>query len=55
MMEMDHGLRRGVGARYGYQAGELRLLLGRPALEIARQYGLVAVLDQGGRPALTRL
>jgi Fe-S-cluster containining protein len=54
LLELDHRLRAGVSAKYGYAAAALPLILGRPALEVAANYGLGVTLENGG-PALRRL
>jgi Fe-S-cluster containining protein len=54
-MEKDHGLRRGISERYGYGLGGLDLLLGRPAMEIAKSYGLAVELDGEDRPQLRKV
>ncbi len=51
-LELDHRLRLGIGARYGYGPQELPLLLGRPVMEIMGLYGLGVELDGRGRPVL---
>ncbi len=53
MLELDHRLRVGVSARYGYAPETLPLILGRPALEVAANYGLELVV-QGERPVLRK-
>lgn len=55
MMELDHRLRAGIHARYGYAPQELGLLLGRPARELARGWGLDLAADSQGRPCLASL
>ncbi len=54
-MEKDHGLRHAIAERYGYSPSELELLLGRPAMEIARSYGLAVELDSQDRPVLKKV
>lgn len=54
VLEQDHGLRAAISDRYGYGPAELALLLGRPAVEIARAYGLILELDADNRPRLRR-
>jgi len=51
-MALEHRLRLGVSARYGYPEGELDLLLGRPSWELARGFGLTLDADDQGRPCL---
>ncbi|CAO0823219.1 YkgJ family cysteine cluster protein [Desulfarculales bacterium] len=52
LMELDHGLRSGIGARYGYDPQELDLLLGRSARAVALAHGLGLALGPRGRPCL---
>jgi len=54
LLELDHRLRAGISAHYGYAAEVLPLILGRPALEVAANYGLGVAVEKG-RPALRRL
>jgi Fe-S-cluster containining protein len=54
MLEMDHNLRQGVSRRYGYSAGDLDLMWGRPAVLIARAHGLEPVLNHNGQVALRK-
>jgi len=53
LMELDHRLRRGLSARYGYPPQELALLWGRPVVEVAAGYGLRPQAE-GGRLRLVR-
>lgn len=50
-LELDHRLRTGISERYGYSSQALHLILGRPALEVAANYGLELALE-GERPVL---
>ncbi len=54
-LELDHRLRLGISARYGYAPGELPLLLGRPVRDSLGPYGLGVELDGRGRPVLLTL
>lgn len=45
MLELDHRLRAAISRRYGYSLEALRLVLGRPALEVAANYGLDLSLE----------
>lgn len=47
LMELDQRLRHAITARYPYPPWELELLLGRPALVVARSYRLAPELDAG--------
>lgn len=49
-IDLDHRLRQGICARYGYSQGELELALGRTALAVARAHGLSVALDKNDRP-----
>ncbi|MBI5524297.1 MAG: YkgJ family cysteine cluster protein [Desulfarculus sp.] len=53
LLELDHRLRAGIAARYGYPPQEQDLLLGRPAWVVARAHGLTLALDGQGRPCLS--
>ena len=53
-MEKDHGLRRAISERYGYGLDGLDLLLGRPAMVIAKSYGLAVELDGEDHPVLRK-
>ncbi|MCF8032108.1 MAG: YkgJ family cysteine cluster protein [Desulfarculaceae bacterium] len=53
LLELDHRLRAGISAKYGHAPESLPLILGRPAVEIAANYGLELTL-QDGRPALRK-
>jgi Fe-S-cluster containining protein len=55
LLELDHGLRAGIQARYGYDPREMDLLLGRPARAVAWAHGLELALDRQGRPCLSRV
>ncbi|MBU2517331.1 MAG: YkgJ family cysteine cluster protein, partial [Proteobacteria bacterium] len=46
-LELDHGLRTAISGRYGYSSEKLYLVLGRPALEVAANYGLEPVAKEG--------
>ncbi|MBU1452983.1 MAG: YkgJ family cysteine cluster protein [Proteobacteria bacterium] len=50
-LELDHGLRTAISGRYGYSVEALFLILGRPALEVAANYGLELGLE-GEAPVL---
>lgn len=52
LIDLDHRLRAGIAARHGYRTEEQPLLLGRPALEVARAHGLEVALDEEERPVL---
>ncbi|MBU1155820.1 MAG: YkgJ family cysteine cluster protein, partial [Proteobacteria bacterium] len=45
MLELDHVLRTAIGQRYGYSPEALYLVLGRPAREVAGNYGLELSLE----------
>ncbi|MCB2192122.1 MAG: YkgJ family cysteine cluster protein [Deltaproteobacteria bacterium] len=45
MLELDHVLRGAISQRYGYSPQALRLILGRPAREVAANYGLELSLN----------
>lgn len=45
MLELDHVLRGAVNERYGYSPEALYLVLGRPAREVAGNYGLELSLE----------
>ncbi|MFN2165861.1 MAG: hypothetical protein ACK2U9_06330, partial [Anaerolineae bacterium] len=51
LLELDHHLRLGIGERYGYRPQALHLVLGRPAAEVAANYGLELSL-KGVSPVL---
>jgi Fe-S-cluster containining protein len=51
LLELDHHLRLGIGERYGYRPQTLHLVLGRPAAEVAANYGLELSL-KGVSPVL---
>lgn len=44
-LERDHRLRAGISAKFGYAPEALPLILGRPALEIAANYGLEVAVE----------
>ena len=52
LLELDHRLRAGAKARYGFDRTYLALLWGRPGPEIISAYGLSLALDQNGAPRL---
>ncbi|MFZ5585612.1 MAG: YkgJ family cysteine cluster protein [Thermodesulfobacteriota bacterium] len=52
MLELDHRLRCGIEARYGYAQEAQHLILGRPARLVALAHGLELALDGRGRPCL---
>ena len=54
-LELDHRLRLGISARYGYDQEELPLLLGRPVREVMGLYGLGVELGDGERPVVVSL
>lgn len=54
LMDLDHRLRAGIESRYGYSQDEQLLLLGRPAVVVARAHGLTVVM-RNGNPALAPL
>lgn len=54
LMELDHRLRQGIAARYGYDQAQQDLLLGRPARVVALGHGLELTLDARERPRLVR-
>ncbi|MBU4275182.1 MAG: YkgJ family cysteine cluster protein [Proteobacteria bacterium] len=45
MLELDHVLRTAISERYGYSPEALYLVLGRPAREVAGNYGLELSLE----------
>ncbi|MFH1058761.1 MAG: YkgJ family cysteine cluster protein, partial [Pseudomonadota bacterium] len=53
-MELDHRLRHGIAARYGFDQAAQELILGRPARSVALAHGLELALDGRGRPCLVR-
>lgn len=53
LLELDHGLRAAISGRYGYSADALYCILGRPAREVAANYGLVLAVEKD-RPVLRR-
>lgn len=53
-LELDHRLRLGIEARYGYDQAQQDLLLGRPARVVALAHGLELALDPQDRPCLVR-
>lgn len=54
LLELDHRLRLGIQARYGYDQAQQDLLLGRPARVVALAHGLELGLDGHDRPCLVR-
>lgn len=54
LMELDHRLRLGIQARYGYDQAQQDLLLGRPARVVALAHGLELALDGREQPRLVR-
>ncbi|MBW2263708.1 MAG: hypothetical protein JRG91_17235, partial [Deltaproteobacteria bacterium] len=52
LIDLDHRLRTGMEARFGYSQPVLELMLGRPALVVARAHGLDVSLDEQGEPVL---
>lgn len=53
LMDLDHRLRQGICARYGYPPQELTLLWGRSVVEVAAGYGLRPQVE-GDRLRLVR-
>ncbi|MCB2225275.1 MAG: YkgJ family cysteine cluster protein [Desulfarculaceae bacterium] len=53
LLELDHRLRAGISAKFGYAPETLPLILGRPALEVAANYGLEVALEND-QPILRR-
>lgn len=51
LLELDHRLRAAITERYGYSPEALCLILGRPAREVAANYGLELALE-GETPVL---
>lgn len=47
LLDLDHRLRAGIAARHGYDPDTQLLLLGRPALEVARAHGLRVAVREG--------
>ena len=45
LLELDHRLRAAISERYGYSLEALYLVLGRPAREVAANYGLDLILE----------
>jgi len=45
LLDLDHGLRAAINERYGYSSEALYLVLGRPAREVAGNYGLELSLE----------
>ena len=45
LLDLDHGLRAAINERYGYNSEALYLVLGRPAREVAGNYGLELSLE----------
>ncbi|GEM_PF-1306380 len=54
LLELDHRLRQGIAARYGYHQAQQDLLLGRPARVVALAHGLELALDAREQPRLIR-
>lgn len=54
LLELDHRLRHGIAARYGYDQAAQELILGRAARDVAMAHGLDLGLDGRGRPCLVR-